>query len=75
MLLYAITATASVRRALAICYCTTIPPAILCQIWYPFNNPAPKFPTEMPYPLLIIMIACGAAAAIFAGEDGKAKTK
>ena len=33
MLTYAIFAPASVRKVLALCYCTTIPPAILVQIW------------------------------------------
>lgn len=75
MLIYAIFAPASVRRVLALCYCTTIPPAILVQVWYPFNSPAPVFPAEMPYPVLIIMTLLGGAAVIFAGEDTKPKQK
>ena len=75
MMIYAIFATASVRRVLALCYCTTIPPAILCQIWYPFNDPAPVFPMEMPYPLLMVMIVCGLTAALFPGSDPVVKGK
>ena len=75
MLIYAIFAPASVRRILALCYCTTLPPAGIVQIWYPFNDPAPKFPTDMPYPLFMIMIVCGLCAAIFAGIDEKPKKK
>lgn len=75
MLVYAIFAPASVRRVLALCYCTMLPPAGLVQVWYPFNTPAPKFPTDMPYPLFIIMIVCGLCGAIFAGSDEKPKTK
>ena len=75
MLTYAIFAPASVRKVLALCYCTTIPPAILVQIWYPFSTPAPVFPAEMPFPVLIILTILGGAAAIFAGEDEKLKKK
>lgn len=54
---------------------TSIPPAILVQIWYPFNNPPPTFPSDMPYPLLFIMIGVSAVAFFLDGDDAKAKAK
>ena len=75
MLFYAISAPASVRRVLAMCYCTTLPFAAIVQVWYPFNDPPPKFPTDMPYPLLAIMVVCGLCGVIFAGSDDPPKKK
>ena len=75
MLTYAIFATASVRRILAMCYCSTLPFATWIQFAYPFNDPPPKFPGDMPFPLLILMVVAGLSAVVFAGSDEKPKKK
>ena len=75
MLIYAITASAAVRKNLVMCYLTTIPPAILVQLWYPFNDPAPALPMEMPYPLLVFMIVLGVAAYLMDSDEGEKKKK
>ena len=73
MMVYAIGASAAVRGALLMCFMTTIIPGILVQIWYPFNDPAPTFPGEMPYPVLILQVALGLAGIAMNADDPKTK--
>ena len=75
MLLYSIVAPANVRKTLTLCYLTSIPPSIAVQMWYPFNDPAPRFPMDMPYPLLLVMIVLGGAAYMLDADDAKGKKK
>ena len=75
MLLYAATAPAAVRSALLVCYLVSTVFAILPQLWYPFNDPAPKFPMEMPYPLIIIFGIVGVVGIVLNADDAPAKKK
>lgn len=75
MLLYAITASADVRTALVLCFMTTIIPGCLVQVWYPFNNPPPSFPSEMPYPVIGLQIVLGVLAIVTNSTGKKAKAK
>ena len=75
MMLYAATAAASVRSALVVCYLVSMVASFLPQIWYPFNDPAPKFPTDMPYPLLLVFGLVGIVAVALNADDAPAKKK
>lgn len=75
MLLYAITASADVRTALVLCFMTTIIPGCLVQVWYPFNDPPPAFPSEMPYPVIFIQVLFGVLAIVTNGSADKVKAK
>ena len=75
MLLYSIFAPANVRKTLTLCYLSSIPPSIAVQMWYPFNDPAPRFPMDMPYPLLVFMIVLGGASYMLDSDAPKGKKK
>ena len=44
-------------------------------MWYPFNDPAPRFPMDMPYPLLVFMIVLGVASYMLDSDASKGKKK
>ena len=75
MLLYAMVAPSNVRKTLMLCFLSSVPPCIAVQMWYPFNDPAPKFPTEMPYPILIFMVVVGVAGYMLDSDAPKGKKK
>ena len=70
MLLYAASAPAAVRSSLVMCFALTIPPGILVQLWYPFNDPAPVFPADMPYPVIILQVVLAVLALVTNGGGG-----
>jgi hypothetical protein len=75
VMVYAISAPASVRTALLWCFLTSIIPGTLVQVWYPFNDPPPKPPLEMPYPVIALQVVLGLVGIMTNGKDEKSKTK
>ena len=70
MMFYAASAPAAVRSSLVMCFALTIPPGILVQLWYPFNDPAPVFPADMPYPVIILQVVLAVLALVTNGGGG-----
>ena len=74
MMFYAISAPSKVRSMLLLCMAVQMPFGALIQVWYPFNDPAPAFPSEMPWPVIGLQISM-AAIGVLMNEDDDMKGK